>query len=212
VQETPEQLATLCVHFRQVTDLLPRDGAAEHATTATPTAADVEAAYEPGTVVQAVVTSIRDELNRAWLELEDGVQATLVAADVGRHCILRIGSMLSVGGRIDATVTGLREQRGRPQLQLAMPDMPTPSVVDQLADLGVVEGAQLTGTVKNFVSTLGAFVTLDSGAEGLVHVTRLRDPQPEELVGQQVRVEVVRAGAHPRKPGHAHVELRLLPC
>ena len=68
----------------------------EHAPTATPTAADVEAAYKPGTVVQAVVTSIRDELNRGWLELEDAVQSTLVAADVGRHGILRIGSLLSV--------------------------------------------------------------------------------------------------------------------
>jgi HrpA-like RNA helicase/predicted RNA-binding protein with RPS1 domain len=202
----------MSLHFRQVADLLPCDGAAEHAPAAMLTAADVEAAYKPGAMVQAVVTSIRDELNRAWLQLEDGVQATVAAADVGRNGVLHISSMLSVGDPVDATVTGLREQRGRPQLQLAMPDMTTPSVVEQLAGLGVIEGAQLTGTVKNFVSTLGAFVTLDGGAEGLVHVTRLRDPHPEALVGQEVRVEVVRASADPRKPGHARIELRLLPC
>jgi small subunit ribosomal protein S1 len=48
-----------------------------------------------------------------------------------------------------------------------------------LVDLSYTEGQLVPGVVSH-VAKFGAFVTLDIGVEGLVHVSELADPPPQE--------------------------------
>jgi small subunit ribosomal protein S1 len=83
--------------------------------------------------------------------------------------------VLQVGDEIDVYVLRLDHERKRIGLSLKRLQPNPWTLVDETYTLGQL----VSGTVTNVVS-FGAFVILDLGIEGLVHVSELADPSPSD--------------------------------
>ncbi|MEU1179918.1 helicase-related protein [Streptomyces sp. NPDC005820] len=140
-----------------------------------PTLAEAGARYPVGAWVGAVVHRVSAELRRAWLRLPDGLTATVLAADVGVHGVLVLPHILTPEQEVTGTVKAVTLHRDTPQIQLDLRNLETPPLEQQLADAGVREGVVLTGRVRNAVDTVGVFVEVLPGFNGLI---RARDLEP----------------------------------
>jgi small subunit ribosomal protein S1 len=83
--------------------------------------------------------------------------------------------VVQVGDEVDVYILRLDHQRKRISLSLKRLQ---PSPWD-LIDETYTQGQLVSGVVKNVVE-FGAFVVLDIGVEGLVHVSELADPPPSD--------------------------------
>ena len=169
----------------------------------------VELAHPRGSAVDAVVDKVRDDLGRAWLLLPDGVQATVTSTDVGPTGVLRIGTALSVGQTVSGRVRNVGERNGVPQVQVELKQLATPSMWDQLGDIGVCTGAVIAGIVSNVLDTLGVFVELHPGVSGLIHRSRVNKPLSSFAKGDACVVRVVDITEDRKKPGRPNVQLEL---
>ncbi|MFH8464100.1 helicase-related protein [Streptomyces sp. NPDC017991] len=139
------------------------------------TLAEACARYPVGSWVSAVVHRVSAELRRAWLRLPDGLTATVVAADVGSHAVLVLPHVLTPEQQVIGTVKAVTLHRGAPQIQLDLRNVDTPSLGQQLDNAGVREGAVFTGRVRNALDSVGVFVEVLPGFNGLI---RARDLAP----------------------------------
>ena len=147
------------------------------------------ARLEPGAVVQGTVRNIRDF--GAFLDL-GGVDALLHAKDLSWDRTSDVSAVLSEGDSLEVKVlkiedSGKRISVGRKQLA---PD-PWTLIGEQLK-----VGDRRKGEVK-LLKDFGAFVALEPGVEGLVHVSemswarRVRHPRDLLKVGEFVDVVVL---------------------
>ena len=105
--------------------------------------------------------------------------------------------VLQVGDEIEVYILGLDHKRKRISLSLKRLQ-PDPWVL--VEDMLTVDQL-VSGTVTN-IADFGAFVALDFGVEGLLHISELADPQPEkpqeivqpgeELVLRILRIDPIR--------------------
>lgn len=100
--------------------------------------------------------------------------------------------VVQVGDEIDVYVLRLDHKRKRIGLSLKRLQ-PDPW---DLVDLNYTEGQLVLGAVTN-VAGFGVFVALDSGVEGLIHLSELADPPPEHprtvvQPGQELVLRILR--------------------
>jgi small subunit ribosomal protein S1 len=144
-----------------------------------------------GDVVQGTVTSLRDF--GAFVDL-GGADGLIHISELAWRQVRHPKDVLQVGDEVQVYVLRLDFERKRIGLSLKrlQPD-PWSSVEQELSTSQLVSGT-VTG-IKDF----GAFVALDVGVDGLVHVSELDDPPPEhpgevvqlgdELVLRVLRIE-----------------------
>ena len=159
----------------------------------------------PGDRIQGTVSSILDF--GAQVDLGAGVRGLVHRSELAWNRFAEIADVVDIGEAVDVIVTEVNKSKRRVGLSIRrlLPD-PLDSV-----EIGQVQDAEITRVVE-----YGAFAKLvDSGAEGLIHVTRLSEMpgmRPEELVvpGETVRVKVVEIDAKKRRLGLSVIDAMLV--
>lgn len=147
-----------------------------------------------GQVVWGTVTRLVDF--GAFVDL-GGADGLIHISELAWRRVQHPSEVLQVGDEIEVYVLQLDHQRKRIGLSLKRLK---PSPWD-LLDETYVQGQLVSGVVTNVVK-FGAFVLLDIGVEGLVHVSELADPLPSdpqavvqrgaELVLRILRMDILR--------------------
>jgi small subunit ribosomal protein S1 len=161
-----------------------------------------------GAVVQGTVTSLRDF--GAFVDL-GGVEGLVHVSELGRSRAAHPSEVLQVGQVIEAQVLKLEPatgaSRGRISLSIrALAPDPWGTVPERFP-----VGTSLKGTVRH-LEQFGAFVELEPGVDGLVHVSRMAldrrisHPRQVAAIGDRVDVTVVALDVEKRRIGLSMVE------
>ena len=150
-----------------------------------------------GKVLDGVVKNITDY--GAFIDL-GGVDGLLHITDIAWHRISHPSEVLNLGETIKVQVIRFNQETGRVSLGLKqLQDDPWKKVAETFP-----VGAKVTGKVTN-ITEYGAFVELDSGVEGLIHVSEMswtrKNVHPGKIVStsQEVTVMVLEIDADKRR-------------
>lgn len=150
-----------------------------------------------------IVGTVRNFTNYgAFLELEEGVDGMVHVSDMSwTRKINHPSEMLEKGQKVDAVVLEVDSSNQRISLGLkqAQPD-PWTSVASKYAI-----GQLVSGKVAK-LAQFGAFVELEEGIEGLVHISQISDQRVEKVkdvlkVGQEVNARIVKMDEVDRRIG-----------
>ncbi|HEY6000451.1 MAG TPA: 30S ribosomal protein S1 [bacterium] len=141
-----------------------------------------------GMVVKGTVTGLREF--GAFIDI-GGIEGLLPVSEAGWGRTGDIGQLLKIGQEVEVAIKGLDWERERFTFSLRA------RLADPWEKAGAkyVPGSTHTGTVAR-LTTFGAFVTLEEGIDGLVHISKLgegrRINHPREVLkeGQQLAVTV----------------------
>ena len=147
---------------------------------------------EPGMVIKGKVKNITDF--GAFIDL-DGLDGLLHITDMSWGRINHPSEMLSVGQELDVVVLDINKEKERVSLGLKQKTQNPWELIESKYPVGT----KIQGKVVNLVS-YGAFVELEPGVEGLVHVTELswtkRITKPSEVLKAGEEVEAVVLGVN----------------
>jgi small subunit ribosomal protein S1 len=153
--------------------------------------------YAVGTEITGRVTKV--ESFGAFIEVEEGMEGLLPVSEMSWQRIRHPADVVKEGDTVKLVVLSLdpAQRRASFSLKQAGPD-PWKTVKDKLA-----VGMTTTGTVTR-LADFGAFVELEPGLEGLVHVSelsnqRVRTPADIVKVGQEVTARVIDLDAEGRR-------------
>jgi small subunit ribosomal protein S1 len=153
---------------------------------------------QPGDTCQGTITNLTSF--GAFVEL-GGVEGLIHISEISWDRVRHPGDVVRPGQRLDVYVLGVNPDEGRVALSLKRL-RPNPwTQVDSLYRVGQI----IDGTVTNVVS-FGAFVRVEEGLEGLVHVSELANGSflhPRNVVreGDRVRVRVLNIDVHKHRLG-----------
>ncbi len=140
-----------------------------------------------GQVLEGVVKNITDY--GAFVDL-GGVDGLLHVTDISWKRVNHPSEVLEIGQSVDVQVIRFNEETQRISLGIKqLGSDPWESVAEKYA-----EGTKLTGRISN-IADYGAFVELEDGVEGLVHVSEMswtkKNVHPSKIVSTSQEVEVV---------------------
>ena len=142
-----------------------------------------------GMVLTATVVSLRDF--GAFVDL-GGVQALLPISEISLERVNNVEDILSVGQEVEGKILNLDWDSNRISFSMkAMEGDPWDGVAENYK-----EGSVHTGKIAR-VTDFGAFVNLEPGLDGLIHVSELaaggRNIRPRDVVktGEEVRVKIL---------------------
>lgn len=141
-----------------------------------------------GAIVTGTVTGLREF--GAFIDI-DGIEGLLPVSEAGWGRTGDISQVLSLGQRVEVAVKSLDWEKERFTFSLRA------TLADPWDKVGTVyaRGATLTGTVAR-LAPFGAFVTLEEGIDGLLHISKLgegrRINHPREVLkeGQKLAVTI----------------------
>jgi small subunit ribosomal protein S1 len=146
----------------------------------------------PGDVYEGTVTKLMPY--GAFVELVPGVEGMVHISEVRWSRVESLEEVMAVGETVSVRVLGIKDgnKPGIKKIELSIKqvqDDPWQSVADKYS-----QGDMLQGTVVRCMK-FGAFVELEAGIEGLVHISEMsytrRIHNPEEVVRQGERVTVL---------------------
>jgi small subunit ribosomal protein S1 len=150
---------------------------------------DVETKYPVGSLVRGKVVSISDY--GAFVELEKGVEGLIHISEMSwtQH-IKHPSKILAVGEMVDAKVLNIQKDERKISLGLKQLE---PDPWETLAEKYPV-GSRHKGIVRN-LTNFGAFVELEEGIDGLIHISDLswtkKIRHPGEVVKKGDEIEVI---------------------
>lgn len=150
---------------------------------------DVENKYPVGSVIRGKVVSISDY--GAFIELEKGVEGLIHISEMSwtQH-IKHPSKVLSVGEMVDAKVLNIQKDERKISLGLKQLE---PDPWQTLSERYPV-GSRHSGKVRN-LTNFGAFVELEDGIDGLIHISDLswtkKIRHPGEVVKKGDDIDVV---------------------
>jgi small subunit ribosomal protein S1 len=158
---------------------------------------DAEHRYPVGAHVQGRVISVTDY--GAFVELEQGIEGLVHVSEMTWSKRMKHPSKLvSVGDQVECVVLNVNPQERR--ISLGMRQLAT-NPWDALHEKYPV-GATVEGKVRN-LTDFGAFVEIEDGIDGLVHVSNLswtkRVKHPSEVLKKGDRVKAVVLAIEPEK-------------
>ncbi len=166
--------------------------------------------YPPGTVIRGRVRNLTNY--GAFIELQEGIDGLLHITDMSwTKKITHPSEVVKKGEEIECVVLSVDQEKKRIALGLKQLQ-PDPWAGDIPARYHI--GDSVPGTVTK-ITNFGVFVELESGLEGLLHISELADHKvdnPEDVVkvGQKVEVRVIKIDPDERKIGltliQAHFE------
>ncbi len=161
--------------------------------------ADADARYAVGTAVTGRVTKV--ESFGCFIEVEEGVEGLLPVSEMSYQRIKHPSDMLKEGDTAKLVVLSVDPMQRRMSFSLkqAGPD-PWKTVNDRYHTNGNYEA-----TVTRVVD-FGAFAELETGLEGLIHVSemsnqRIKSPGDVVKPGQSVKVRIIDIDADARRIG-----------
>jgi small subunit ribosomal protein S1 len=155
--------------------------------------------YQPGDIVDGIVRRLTDF--GAFVDIGSGVEGLLHVSEMAYSRVGHPSDILSEGEEIKVMILNLDKESERISLGLkqTLPD-PWENIGSKYHEGDVVEG-EVTRTVD-----FGAFVKLEDGVEGLVHISQLADrhvANTEEVVasGDVVKVKIISIDEEARRIG-----------
>jgi small subunit ribosomal protein S1 len=186
----------------KVIECVPEDGRvvfSERAAQSEPgKRAELFHALQAGQKVQGVVTNITDF--GVFIDL-GGVEGLIHISELSWGRVTHPSQIVKMGSTIDVQVLDLAPERCRVALSLKRL-LPNPW---QNASVEFPEGS-IKNAVITSVLSFGAFARLDSGVEGLIHVSEIPDVEGKPLReilsnGQQVQVRILHLEASHQRLG-----------
>ncbi len=161
----------------------------------------VEERYPVGTRVQGAIRNLTDF--GAFVELEEGIDGLIHISDMSWTKRVRHPSeVLKRGDKVEAVVLHVDKTNRRVSLGLkqSQPD-PWQSTVPEKYRVGMDVKAKVVR-----LTDFGAFVELEDGVEGLLHVSELsheRVAKPDDIVsvGNELTLKIIKLDAEERKLG-----------
>ena len=147
---------------------------------------EAQAGIEEGMTVAGTVTSLQDF--GAFVDI-GGLEGLIPISEIGWSRVKDVRDVLSVGQQVQVVVKSVDREKDRVSLSLkdTLAD-PWDQVAQQYP-----EGSFHTGSVSR-LAPFGAFVTLASGVDGLLHISKLgagkRINHPREVLKEGESVEV----------------------
>lgn len=149
---------------------------------------DFISSIKPGSIVEGTVRRLTDF--GAFVDL-GGIDGLVHISEMAWQRVAKPSDVVKEGDQVKVKVLKVDPQQGRISLSLkeAM-EGPWSGVASKYKS-----GEITTGTVKRLV-TFGAFVELEPGVEGLVHISQIANkhiasPQDALEVGQEVKVKIL---------------------
>src|SRR5580765_3725476 len=165
--------------------------------------ASLKEKYPPGTVVKGVVRNIADF--GIFVEIEEGIDGLVHVSDLSwTQRVKHPSELYQKGDEVEAVLLNIDTGDGdKPKISLGIKQLvqdPWDRIPMEYPAGKVVEGKVLK------VLDFGAFVELEKGVEGLVHVSEIseehvEDPRTVLQPGQAVKVQVLHADGAERKIG-----------
>lgn len=158
----------------------------------------LEERYSVGSHVDCTVKSLTNV--GAFVEIEPGVEGVIYTPDISwLKKVAHPSEVLNKGDKVDAMILTIDHETRKITLGIKqLSNNPWESILEQLP-----EGSTVSGTVSR-VTAFGAFIELDNGLEGLVHVTELSDKpfaRVEDVVskGQEVSAKVMKVDVEQKR-------------
>jgi small subunit ribosomal protein S1 len=160
---------------------------------------DIAGKYAVGTSLTARVSRV--EGFGAFLDVEDGIEGLLPVSEISWQRIRHPSDVLKEGDTLKVVVLSLDPVQRRMSFSLKQAGGdPWAGVEDRFATHSVVPGKVTR------IAEFGAFVELEPGLEGLVHISelagqRVRTPGDVVKPGQEVRVQILEIDKDKRRIG-----------
>jgi small subunit ribosomal protein S1 len=161
--------------------------------------ASVPERFSPGTRVRGTVVGVTDY--GAFVQLEPGVEGLVHISEMSwSKRIKHPSKIVKVGDPVEVVVLEVKTEQHRISLGLKQ-TLPDPwEAVAEKCPVGMV----VTGRIRN-LTDFGAFVEIDEGIEGLIHVSdiswteRVKHPSEKFKKGDTVQVKVLKMDAEHRR-------------
>jgi small subunit ribosomal protein S1 len=157
--------------------------------------------YPPNTVITGVVRNLTNY--GAFIEIEDGIDGLLHVSDMSWvRKVAHPSEVVQKGDKVTCIVLNVDQERKRIALGLKqMNNDPWEGDIPGRYKPGDLKKGKVT-KLTNF----GVFVELESGLEGLLHISELADHKvesPEDVVkvGDEIEVKILRVDVAERKVG-----------
>ena len=160
----------------------------------------VQARYPVGTRINGQVRNFTSY--GAFVELEDGIDGMIHVSDMSwTRKINHPSEVLEKGQNVDAVVLEVDSGNKRISLGLKQASDDPWNTISSRYQIGQL----VKGTVLK-VATFGAFIQLEEGVDGLVHISQISDDHVEKVrdaldVGQEVEARVIKIDQVARRIG-----------
>jgi len=150
---------------------------------------NIEEKYPLGTRVKGKIVSITDY--GAFVELEKGVEGLIHVSEMSwRQHVRHPSKFVQIGDQVEAIVLNIDKEHQKISLGIKQLEPDPWSTVEAKYPLG----SRHDGRVRN-ITAFGAFVELEEGIDGLVHISDLswtrRIQHPSEILKKNDKVTVV---------------------
>ena len=158
----------------------------------------LEDKYPIGTTIRGEVRNITDF--GVFVDIEEGIDGLVHVSDISwTERIKHPGEMFKKGDEVEAVVLNIDVENERFSLGIKQAHIDPWTTLSERHPVGT----RVKGKVTK-VTDFGAFVEIEPGVEGLVHVSEMRDEHvenPRDVVteGQEVDVKVIDMDLHERK-------------
>ena len=164
--------------------------------------ASLKEKYPPGTVVKGVVRNIADF--GIFVEIEEGIDGLVHVSDLSwTQRVKHPSELYQKGDEVEAVVLNIEFDGEKPKVSLGIkqlvPDpwdrIPYDYPAGKIVDCKIIK-----------VLDFGAFVEIEKGVEGLIHVSefsdeRVEDPKSFVKPGQSLKAEIISVDGAERKIG-----------
>jgi small subunit ribosomal protein S1 len=151
----------------------------------------IEERFPAGQKVKGKITNLVPY--GAFVELEEGVEGLIHVSELSwTKRIMRPSDILSVGQEVEAVVLGVNKEEQKISLGLRQLEANPWDEIEKKFTIG----SRVKGTIRN-MTAYGAFVELDEGIDGMIHVSDLswtrKVNHPSEVFkkGDEVEAEVI---------------------
>jgi small subunit ribosomal protein S1 len=164
--------------------------------------ASLKEKYPPGTVVKGIVRNIADF--GIFVEIEEGIDGLVHVSDLSwTQRVKHPSELYQKGDEVESVVLNIDFDGEKPKVSLGIKQL-VPDPWDRIP-YDYPAGKIVDGKILK-VLDFGAFVELEKGIEGLVHVSEISDDHVEDprtvlTPGQAVKVQVLHADGAERKIG-----------
>src|SRR5919201_4337768 len=152
--------------------------------------------YPPGTVVRGKVVSLKDY--GAFIELEQGIDGLVHISEMSwTQRVKHPSELYQKGDEVEAVVLNIDFDGEKPKVSLGIKQL-VPDPWDRIPYDYPVGKIVECKVIK--VLEFGAFVEIEKGVEGLIHVSefsdeRVEDPKQYVKVGQNLKAEIISVDA-----------------
>ncbi len=153
--------------------------------------------YQKGSRIKGVVKNITDF--GVFVGVEGGVDGLIHISDISWKKIKHPSEVFTPGQEIEAVVLNIDKDAKRFSLSTKLLEKNPWDMVDERYKPGMIVDGRVSG-----IADFGAFVEIEEGLEGLVHISELTRGKKKGLpvsVGDRVRVEILNVNPEERKIG-----------